>query len=175
MKLSLFGEKYTQQSGIVELMDDMGNSMLINPDMVSMGGGNPARIPEVEEIFHRHIQRVISEPDGLHAMLGRYQPPQGDEALLREVAGFLRNECGWQVSAGNIAVSNGGQSAFYVLSNILAGRFPDGSFRQILMPLAPEYLGYTDTGMPPEEHSKRPQEEGLTEEAEQEEGEEEEG
>ena len=36
-------------------------------------------------------------------------------------------------------------------------------------------LGYTDTGIPPEEHSKRPQEEGLTEEAEQEEGEEEEG
>lgn len=34
-------------------------------------------------------------------------------------------------------------------------------------------LRYTDTGMPPEEHSKRPQEEGLSEEAEKEEGEEE--
>jgi hypothetical protein len=35
-------------------------------------------------------------------------------------------------------------------------------------------LGYTDTGMPPKEHSKRLQEESLSEEAEQEEGEEEE-
>ena len=35
MKLSLFGEKFTRNSGIVELMDDLGSALLENPDMIS--------------------------------------------------------------------------------------------------------------------------------------------
>ena len=48
MDLSKFGEKFSGQSGIVELMDDLGTALNENPDMLFMGGGNPGRIPEVE-------------------------------------------------------------------------------------------------------------------------------
>lgn len=147
MKLSIFGEKYTRHSGIVELMDDLGNALSVNPDMISMGGGNPARIPEVETILHSHLKNVIAEPEKLYAMLGKYQPPQGDDALLKQMADFLASEYGWPLTKKNIAISNGGQSAFYVVSNLLAGRYADGSYRQIQFPLVPEYLGYADTGL----------------------------
>ena len=41
MKLSVFGEKFTRNSGIVELMDDLGSALVENPDMIMMGGRQP--------------------------------------------------------------------------------------------------------------------------------------
>ena len=38
----------------------------------------------------------------------------------------------------------GGQTAFFFLFNALAGRFPDGRRKKILLPLLPEYIGYAN-------------------------------
>ena len=51
------------------------------------------------------------------------------------------------LSDRNIAVSNGSQPAFFILNNMLAGQMPDGEHRSIHLPLAPEYIGYTDIGL----------------------------
>jgi len=45
LKLSTFGEKFASTSGIVGLMDDLGNALRENPAMIMMGGGNPGRPP----------------------------------------------------------------------------------------------------------------------------------
>ena len=55
MELSAFGEKFTRDSGIVSLMDDLGSALLENPDMIMMGGGNPGRLPEAEAVFRRNL------------------------------------------------------------------------------------------------------------------------
>ncbi len=147
MKLSSFGEKYTGQSGIVDLMADLGEALHTNPNMISMGGGNPSRIPTVEEIYRDLLVNLLSAPNGAYNILGKYQPPQGDEQLLKQLAQLLRAEYGWPITDRNVAISNGGQSAFFVLSNLLAGKYTDGSIKQIQFPLVPEYLGYTDAGL----------------------------
>ena len=147
MKLSSFGEKYTGQSGIVDLMADLGEALHTNPNMISMGGGNPSRIPTVEEIYRDLLVNLLSAPNGTYNILGKYQPPQGDEQLLKQLAQLLRAEYGWPITDRNVAISNGGQSAFFVLSNLLAGKYTDGSIKQIQFPLVPEYLGYTDAGL----------------------------
>ncbi len=147
MKLSSFGEKYTGQSGIVDLMVDLGEALHTNPNMISMGGGNPSRIPTVEEIYRDLLVNLLSAPNGTYNILGKYQPPQGDEQLLKQLAQLLRTEYGWPITDRNVAISNGGQSAFFVLSNLLAGKCSDGSIKQVQFPLVPEYLGYTDAGL----------------------------
>ena len=124
MKFSSFGEKYTGRSGIVDLMADLGEALHTRPDMISMGGGNPARIAAVEKIYKEHLVQLLEAPDSAYEILGKYQSPQGDERLLKQLAALLRDEYGWPVTDRNVAISNGGQSAFYVLSNLLAGRFP---------------------------------------------------
>jgi valine--pyruvate aminotransferase len=50
------------------------------------------------------------------------------------------------VTADHVAVTSGGQSAFFYLFNLLAGPRPDG-FRRVLLPLVPEYIGYADQGV----------------------------
>jgi len=82
MKLSVFGEKYTGHSGIVDLMADLGEALHSKPNLISMGGGNPSRIPVVESIYRDCLFNLLSVPDGTYNILGKYQSPQGDEQLL---------------------------------------------------------------------------------------------
>jgi valine--pyruvate aminotransferase len=147
VKLSVFGRKFARNSGIVNLMDDLGSALLSNPDMIMMGGGNPGRLPEAEAVFRQSLERVLSDPAARHELFGLYQAPRGDQAFRKEVTDYLRQQFGWRLSINNVAVSNGSQSAFFILFNMLAGDMPDGSRRTIHLPLTPEYLGYADNGL----------------------------
>jgi valine--pyruvate aminotransferase len=147
LSLSKFGQKLCDQSGIVTLMDDLGDALRNNPDMIFMGGGNPAIIPEVQTAFSNALNLTLNDFDLAQEFLGVYQPPQGDASLLDELAELFQNEYQWPVTRDNIALANGSQSAFFVLFNLFAGEFADGSRKQIQFPLAPEYLGYSDLGI----------------------------
>jgi len=147
MKYSRFGQKFTSESGIVNLMEDLGEALNVNPDIIFMGGGNPAKIPAMESLFAEKLQQVIDDDEARHKLLGVYQSPQGDEVFCELAAKLLNEEFGWPISAKNIGISNGSQSAFFVLFNMFAGEFSDGSHKTIQLPLAPEYLGYADVGL----------------------------
>lgn len=147
MKLSVFGEKFVDKSGIVELMDDLGSALNENPDMIFMGGGNPTRLPEVEAVFQKKLENIVANPRQRHSLFGIYQSPQGDKEFRDQIAIFLNKQFGKALNGNNIAISNGSQSAFFVLFNMLAGTMPDGSQRSIHLPLAPEYVGYADIGL----------------------------
>ena len=147
MKLSTFGEKLTRGSGIVDLMQDLGSALNENPDMIFMGGGNPARIPEMEALFKTQYQKLSDDAEQLYSTTGVYQSPQGELEFRTKIASMLKQQFGWQLTEANIAISNGSQSAFYILFNLLAGEMPDGSFKSIHLPLSPEYIGYNDLGL----------------------------
>lgn len=147
MKLSKFGEKLTAGAGIVELMADLGSALNENPDLIFMGGGNPARIPEMEAVFRQGLEDVLKDPAKRYAMTGVYQSPQGDLGFRQQIAALLKAHFSWSVSADNIAISNGSQSAFFILYNLLAGDMVDGTNRSIHLPLTPEYIGYGDLGL----------------------------
>ena len=147
LKLSEFGKKFTAGCGIVELMEDLGAALNENPDMIFMGGGNPARIPQMESIFKQQFEKILADPEQFYSTTGIYQSPQGELEFRRQVAALLKRQFGWAVSEANIAISNGSQSAFYILYNLLAGSMPDGSYRSIHLPLTPEYIGYRDLGL----------------------------
>ena len=147
MQLSRFGQKLCTDAGIVTLMDDLGEALRVNPDMIFMGGGNPARIPEMEQAFEFALRETLANAQEAHQLLGVYQPPQGDAELLDAIAVMLQTEYQWPISRANIALANGSQSAFFVLFNLFAGDYADGSKKRIQLPLTPEYLGYSDLGI----------------------------
>ncbi|MGO0308312.1 valine--pyruvate transaminase [Endozoicomonas acroporae] len=147
MKLSAFGEKFTSHSGILSLMDDLGNALADGKDMIMMGGGNPAHIPEVEAVFRQRLRQITESQAEFTRLVGTYDPPQGEKDFVREMAAFLNRQFGWQLTANNIALSNGSQAAFFMLFNMFAGRYGDGGHKRIQLPLAPEYIGYADAGL----------------------------
>ncbi|GAA5315008.1 MAG: valine--pyruvate transaminase [Candidatus Pelagadaptatus aseana] len=147
MKLSRFGQKFAGESGIVELMDDLGTALNENPDMIFMGGGNPGRLQQVEAIFQQRLDDIMDDPRQRHSLFGIYQSPQGDKEFREQVASFLNKQFGWSLTGNNIAISNGSQAAFFVLYNMFAGDMGNGESNAIHLPLAPEYLGYADVGL----------------------------
>ncbi|MFT6914291.1 MAG: valine--pyruvate aminotransferase [Motiliproteus sp.] len=147
MKLSAFGTKFTSDSGILSLMDDLGNALAGDQDMIMMGGGNPSHIPEVQTLFHDRTRRILDNPKEFQHLIGVYDPPQGEIEFTTNLAKLLRRELGWEVSAKNIALTNGSQSGFFMLFNMFAGAFDDGQQKKIQLPLAPEYIGYSDAGL----------------------------
>lgn len=147
MKLSAFGEKFTSHSGILSLMDDLGNALADGQDLVMMGGGNPAHIPEVEAVFKQRLQNILDNQAEFIRLTGTYDPPQGEKRFIKEMASFLNRHFGWKLTERNIALSNGSQSAFFMLFNMFAGDYADGSNKKIQLPIAPEYIGYADTGL----------------------------
>jgi len=147
MHFSRFGQKFSRDAGIVSLMDDLGSALRENPEMIFMGGGNPARIPAMEAAFESALAQVMNNPVEKHQLLGVYQPPAGDGELLDAIAHMLNRDSGWRLTRDNIALANGSQSAFFVLFNLLAGEDAKGIFRRIQLPLTPEYLGYNEQGI----------------------------
>lgn len=145
MSFSQFGDKFTQNSGISRLMEDMGEG-LRTPGTIMLGGGNPAQIPAMNDYFNQLLMQM--HQDGkLSEALCNYDGPRGKALLLDALAKMLREELGWPLTAQNIALTNGSQSAFFYLFNLFAGRRADGSKKRVLFPLAPEYLGYADAGL----------------------------
>lgn len=144
---SSIGRRLAGGSGIGTLMDDLGRALAAGGDVKMLGGGQPAHIPEVDALWRRRVDEILAEPGALERMLGNYDPPRGNPRFIAALAGLLRREFGWDVGPEHVAVTVGGQTAFFILFNLFAGRMPDGRDRRILLPLVPEYVGYADQGL----------------------------
>lgn len=146
MNLSSFGERFSSQAGILTLMDDLGNA-LSKGGMMMLGGGNPGHVPLVQEVFRQRLQQIVDDPELFRRLIGTYDPPQGELQFIDALVELFQREYGWQVGPENICLTNGSQNSFFMLFNMFAGLHRNGSNKKIMLPLAPEYIGYADLGL----------------------------
>lgn len=145
MEFSVFGDKFAGDSGITQLMHDL-NDGLTNPDAIMLGGGNPAQIPAMVDYFNQLLTEMATTGE-LTAAMTNYDGPQGKDRFIDALASLLKQHYGWDISSKNITLTNGSQSAFFNLFNLLAGQYRHGVNKKILLPLSPEYIGYADAGL----------------------------
>lgn len=148
MEFTLFGKKMTGNAGILSLMDDLGKATApgSNP-VIMMGGGNPGQVPEFQEIMRRELLAIAEDRQSFAQLISGYAPPQGDKKFIEGLASLLKKEHGWDIGPENICLTNGSQTAFFMLFNLFAGLLPDGRKKKICLPMAPEYIGYADLGI----------------------------
>ena len=146
MQLSNFGNKYLGDCGILQLMDDLGKAVQ-HDDVIMLGGGNPSHLPAVQEIFRTRMGHILDSEHDFERLIGNYSSPEGDGVFIEALVDLLRDEYGWDIGPQNVALTNGSQTAFFFLFNLFAGTYGDGSHKKILLPLAPEYIGYEDAGL----------------------------
>lgn len=129
----------------MELMDDMGKALSGSEPMIMLGGGNPAHIPTVNAIWRTRLEDILGEDGAMERMLANYDTPRGQPRFITALTELLNREFGWTLTSENVAITNGSQTAFFILLNMLAGR----STGKILFPLMPEYIGYADQALQP--------------------------
>ena len=147
MEVSRFGRKIAETSGIGQLMEDLGIADSEGRNILMLGGGNPAHIPKVQQCFRSSMEKLMQNGAEFERAIGNYDPPGGNREFIEAVSALLRSELGWDIGPENVALTNGSQTAFFILFNIFAGAFEGRAGRKILFPLAPEYIGYCDVGL----------------------------
>jgi valine--pyruvate aminotransferase len=147
MEISKFGEKFTAHSGILQLMDDLGHAVAEGKDVIMLGGGNPSHIPAVQRLLRQRMVDILENGDEFEHIIGDYDPPGGNPGFREDVAALLKEHYDWPISGKNIVLTNGSQTAFFYLFNLFAGENNQGKKKKILLPLAPEYIGYVDAGI----------------------------
>ncbi|TGN19010.1 valine--pyruvate transaminase [Leptospira idonii] len=144
MLLSRIARKITGSNGIQSLMEDLGSALGKPKGTTSLlGGGNPARIPEVEKIYKEALLQLISSGE-IESMFGEYSSPIGNDDIRNATAEYLKEHLGAEIRGENIAFFNGSQNAYSYLLNCFSGTMEDGSFKKIILPIVPEYIGYAD-------------------------------
>jgi len=145
--LSSFGERYAGHTGIGELMSDI-SAPPANPaePLCMLGGGNPAIIPELSDAWAEATRATLADP-GFRRLVGAYDSHIGPDGFRDALAECFSREYGWPITRKNVGLVNGSQLAAFYLVNMFSGEYPDGTRRQILLPLAPEYVGYADQGL----------------------------
>ncbi|MCA9046923.1 MAG: valine--pyruvate transaminase, partial [Planctomycetaceae bacterium] len=88
-EFSVFGQKLTGDIGIYGLMEDLGRAMTTHPDMLMLGGGNPAAVPAMQQIFRERMEELLADGSAFDRMLGNYDPPQGNPRFQQSMADML--------------------------------------------------------------------------------------
>jgi valine--pyruvate aminotransferase len=151
MKLAAtkFGARMLRPTGALALMTDLGEAARVAAGRTvhMLGGGNPARIPAVEAVYRRRLREITDDDEQLGRFASSYSDPAGDHAFRVALAEALARRYGWPLTERNVALTSGSQTAFTVLFNLFAGECTDGPRKRILLPVAPEYIGYADVGL----------------------------
>lgn len=145
MEFSDFGKKLTSRSGILLLMDDLGRPLPEGVKPYPLGGGNPARIAEVEKAYRDKMQQFISSGE-FGEIISHYDAPQGRMEFIDSIVEYFSKTYNWPIDRDNVAITNGSQSAMFYLFNLFSGSFGEKK-KTILFPLMPEYVGYADQGI----------------------------
>lgn len=148
VRFSAVGDLFDVDSPTRALMDDLGEVQRRPEAFINLGGGNPARVPEVHTHFATRLTQLASERR-LDSAFAGYEDPQGPLDFRKQVAAFLARRQGWPVSADNILCTAGSQASFFMLFNLLAGDTAGGRRRHILLPQTPEYIGYSGLCLQP--------------------------
>lgn len=126
-------------------MDDLGKPLRKGLKPYPLGGGNPARVPEVEAMYRNAMEKLL-ETDAFERTIGAYDSPQGRMSFIDSVVEYFNTRHGWNITKENVAITNGSQSAMFYLFNLFSGSYGEEK-KTILFPLMPEYIGYADQGI----------------------------
>ncbi len=144
-EISDWAKKYQKNSGILQLMNDLGK---LNPKEYTMlGGGTPSYIKQVNDYFNEQIKRLSQNTTYFNEFPFKYSSPQGNEKFRDVLANYFSSHFKTTITAKNITLTSGSQNSFYALFNFFSGTFngkKGGNHKKILFPMVPEYIGYQD-------------------------------
>ncbi|MEG2970433.1 MAG: valine--pyruvate transaminase [Akkermansia sp.] len=142
MDFSTIGKTLTARNGVDDLMEDLYKALHSGmPNLCQLNGGSPAFFPEVSAVWRKSMTELMAG-DGFDNLVGTYAHPRGDMRFIKALVTYLNDKYNWGLTERNIAITQGGQMAFFILFNVLAGNSDDKRMKEILFPLCPDYVGY---------------------------------
>jgi valine--pyruvate aminotransferase len=130
-----------QRSGVRAILEDIAAAGRADVDgaWINLSPGNPARIPQVEQVWQDLAEKNVVE--SFAGAAGRYGPSRGLDSFVQAIVQHFSRRYGWALSAENVVVGPGSQMLCFAAAAVFAGE-SDGRYRPVVLPSVPEYTGY---------------------------------
>jgi hypothetical protein len=97
-------------------------------------------------VWRRRLEELLEEPAGLDRALTSYDAPRGNPRFLEAIAKLFKDSFGWNIGPENVAITSRRPDRVLLPLQPARREMPDGRRKKILLPLVPEYIGYSNQG-----------------------------
>lgn len=149
--LTQFGQQMSHLTGVRAIMKDIIETLRSDKsvDFINLSAGNPVILPEVEQLWRDCTARLLDSSE-YGEVVCRYGSSRGYEPLIDAIATDFSRRYGLSLSADNILITPGSQALYFLAANAFGGYTENGTLKQIVLPLSPDYTGYGGVSLYPE-------------------------
>ncbi len=149
--LTQFGDRMSHLSGVRAIMKDIIDTLRSGKgqDFINLSAGNPVILPEVEQLWRECTMQLLSSRE-YGEVICRYGSSQGYQPLIDVIVEDFNSRYGLNLNDRNILITPGSQSIYFVAANAFGGYTREGTLKQIVLPLSPDYTGYGSVSLYPE-------------------------
>lgn len=148
--LTQFGDRMSHLTGVRAIMKDIIETLRSSSqEFINLSAGNPVILPEVEQLWRDCTAELLAS-DEYGKVVCRYGSSQGYEPLVEAIVTDFNRRYGLNLSDRHVLISPGSQSLYFYAANAFGGYTAEGTLKQILLPLSPDYTGYGGIALFPE-------------------------
>ncbi|MEL7502073.1 MAG: valine--pyruvate transaminase [Cyanobacteria bacterium J06554_6] len=148
--LTQFGKQMSHLTGVRAIMQDIVETLRSGErSFINLSAGNPVILPEVERLWRACTAELMAGPE-YGEVVCRYGSSQGYEPLVEAVRDDFNRRYGLNLCNGNILITPGSQSLYFLAANAFGGYTASGQLKSIVLPLSPDYTGYGGVSLYPE-------------------------
>lgn len=138
-------------TGVRAIMKDIVETLKAakGSNFINLSAGNPVIIPEVEKLWRDYTQELLNS-EKFGSVVCRYGASQGYEPLVEAIVNDFNKRYDLKLTDKNVLVTPGSQSLYFFAANVFGGYSDEGSLRQVVLPLCPDYTGYGGVSLSPE-------------------------
>lgn len=149
--LTQFGDRMTHLTGVRAIMKDIVETLRAGSgeDFINLSAGNPVILPEVEQLWRDCTADLLSSSE-YGEVVCRYGSSQGYQPLIEAIRDDFNQRYGLNLTDRNVLITAGSQALYFYAVNAFGGYTPEGSLKQTVLPLSPDYTGYGGVPLLPE-------------------------
>ena len=150
-QLSATGVRMNKLTGVRAIMKDIIETLQTAgaKKFINLSPGNPLILPEVESLWRELTQELLASQE-YGQVVCRYGASQGYEPLIEAVVSDFNKRYGLSLTKKNVLITPGSQALYFYAANAYGGRSANGTLRNIVLPLCPDYTGYGGVSLDPD-------------------------
>ncbi|MBU8786157.1 MULTISPECIES: valine--pyruvate transaminase [Bacillus] len=146
-KLSIIGEKMNEKTGIRAVMGDIQEILHVGSrEYLNLSAGNPMILQETAAMWQAVLERLLENGTFLSA-ISQYGSSYGTDELINSVVRFFSHRYGHDIEKENVLITAGSQQLLFFAINLFCGMGSDGVVKKALIPMLPDYAGYSGAAL----------------------------
>ena len=149
--LTKIGAQMSNLTGVRAIMKDINETLRASKgqELYNLSAGNPLILPEVEQLWRDCTADLLASSE-YGEVVCRYGSSQGYSPLIEAIVQDFNQRYGLSLTERNILITAGSQTIYFYAANAFGGYTEDGGFKEIVLPLSPDYTGYGGVCLFPE-------------------------